>query len=166
VENGASGERVHLVADTTGTASFWQFACGPAPPRGEWRTVAWDPAIDARLLTEGDQRSPVMPAAEVQLLVDDLRSELALAADTLEARTRAARFDLLLQSFVRDWRQLCALHGAQGRGKTEFLRLARAVREAARPLAEGLVMRTNSASALLVLEKRVLQHLVASEAAP
>jgi hypothetical protein len=166
VENGASAERVHLVADTTGTAAFWQFACGEAPPRAQWRTVAWDPKINSQLPTEGDQRSPVMPAAEVQLLVDDLRGELALAADTTDARTRAARFSLLLESFVLDWRQLCALHGAGGEGRAEFLRLAGAVREAARPLADGLVMRTNNASALLVLEKRVLQHLVADELAP
>ena len=34
------------------------------------------------------------------------------------------------------------------------------VDEAAQLLAPGLVMRTNDVSALLVLEKRVLQHLV------
>jgi Aspartyl/Asparaginyl beta-hydroxylase len=165
VENGASAERIHLVADTTGTAAFWQFACGTAPPREQWRTVAWDPGAGPQLLTEGDQRSPVMPAAEVQLLIDDLRAELAVAADTAEARTRIARFNLLLESFVLDWRQLCALHGSGGRARPDFLRLAGAVREAAKPLADGLVMRTNSVSALLVLEKRVLQHLVADEVA-
>jgi len=165
VENKASTERIHLVADTTGTAAFWQFACGPAPPRGQWRTVTSDPGISPQLLTEGDQRSPVMPAAEVQLLVDDLRAELALATDTAEAKTRAARFSMLLDSFALDWRQLCALHGVGGRGRLEFLSLAGAVREAAARLADGLVMRTNNASALLVLEKRVLQHLVADEVA-
>ena len=163
VENKASAERIHLVADTTGTAAFWRFACGQAPPREQWRTMSWDPQIDAELLTEGDQRSPVMPAAEVQWLVDDLRGELAVATDTAEAMRRAARFSLLLESFVHDWRQLCALHGVGGRARPEFLRLAGAVHEAARPLADGLVMRTNNASALLVLEKRVLQHLVADE---
>ncbi|MET0309628.1 MAG: aspartyl/asparaginyl beta-hydroxylase domain-containing protein [Sphingomonas sp.] len=161
VENKASTERIHLVADTTGTAAFWQFACGQAPPRGQWRTMAWDPGARPQLLCEGEQRSPVMPAAEVQLLVDNLRAELMVAADTAEARTRAARFDMLLDSFVRDWRQLCALHGVGGLGRPDFLHLAGAVREAAMPLADGLVMRTNGASALLVLEKRVLQHLVA-----
>jgi hypothetical protein len=166
VENKASAERIHLVADTTGTAAFWQFACGQAPPRAQWRTVTWDPAISPQLLTEGDQRSPVMPAAEVQLLVDDLRAELAVATDTAEARTRAARFSLLLESFVLDWRQLCALHGVRGPAHPDFLRLAGAVGEAAKPLADGLVMRTNSASALLVLEKRVLQHLVAEDVSP
>jgi hypothetical protein len=164
VENRASGTRIHLVADTTGTAAFWQFACGPAPPRAQWRTVRWDAGADAPLLTEGDQRSPVMPAAEVQWLIDDLRDELVATSDATDARARAARFNLLLESFVRDWRQLCALHGAGGRGRADFLRLVAAVREAARPLAEGLAMRTNGAGALLVLEKRVLQHLVADEA--
>jgi len=163
VENGADEARIHLVADTTGTAAFWRFACGPAPPRAQWRTLAWDPGASPELLTEGDQRSPVMPAAEAQWLIDDLRAELAVAQDTAEARARVARFSLLLESFVLDWRQLCTLHGVGGRGRAEFLRLAGALHEAARPLADGLVMRTNSASALLVLEKRVLQHLVGPE---
>ncbi len=35
----------------------------------------------------------------------------------------------------------------------------------AAPLAAGLVMRTNNAGALLVLEKRVLQHLVVADEA-
>lgn len=161
VENGGSAERIHLVADTSGTAAFWRFACGQAPPRGQWPTVSWNPGADPSLLTEDDQRPPVMPAAEVAWLVDDLRAEVVAAVDTTEARMRAARFDLLLESFVLDWRQLCALHGVGGRGRPDFLRLAGAVREAAKPLADGLVMRTNDASALLVFEKRVLQHLVA-----
>ncbi len=163
VENNASEERIHLVADTTGTAAFWQFARGQPPPRAQWRTVAWDPGSDPQLLTEGNQRSPVMSAAEVQWLVDDLRTELTAAMDTAEATTRVARFSLLLESFVQDWRQLCALHGTSGRARPEFQRLASAVHSAAKPLAEGLIMRTNDASALLVLEKRVLQHLVADE---
>lgn len=165
VENKASAERIHLVADTTGTAAFWRFACGQAPPRGQWRTLAWDSGISAQLLTESDQRSPIMPAAEVQLLIDDLRAELMATTDTAEARARAAQFSMLLQGFVHDWRQLCALHGVGGRARPDFLGLAGAMYEAAKPLADGLVMRTNSAGALLVLEKRVLQHLVANEVA-
>ena len=160
VENRGDAGRIHLVADTTGTAAFWRLACGPTPPRAQWRTVAWDPSASPDLLTEDDQRSPVMPAAEAQWLIDDLCAELALADDTADARARAARFGKLLESFMFDWRQLCALHGVGGRGLEDFQRLVDAVRQAAGPLAEGLVMRTNDASALLVLEKRVLQHLV------
>lgn len=165
VENRSDAERVHLVADTTGTAAFWEFAFGQAPPREQWRTVSWEPGSNQQLLTEGDQRSPVMPAAEVQLLIEDLLQELTIANDTAEARARAARFGMLLENFVRDWRQLCALHGTSGRARTDFQRLAGAVRQAAQSLSGGLVMRTNNAGALLVLEKRVLQHLVAEDIA-
>ena len=163
VENNSDAARIHLVADTTGTAAFWQFACGTPPPRAQWPTVPWTPGLEPRLLTESNPRSPVMPAAEVQWLIDDLRAELALEADTAEIRARAARFDSLLENFVRDWRQLCALHGTGGRGRAEFLGLAGAVHEAAKPLAGGVIMRANTAGALLVLEKRVLEHLVAAE---
>ncbi|HTN40549.1 MAG TPA: aspartyl/asparaginyl beta-hydroxylase domain-containing protein [Asticcacaulis sp.] len=163
VENNASVDRIHLVADTTGTAAFWQFACGHTPPRDQWRTVTWNPESRSQLLTEGNQQLAVMPAAEVQLLVDDLRAELTTETDRAETKDSTLRFSRLLESFVQDWRQLCALHGTGGRGRAEFLRLAGAVHEAAKPLANGLVMGTNRAGALLVLEKRVLQHLVAPE---
>ncbi|MBX9614914.1 MAG: aspartyl/asparaginyl beta-hydroxylase domain-containing protein [Caulobacteraceae bacterium] len=171
VENRSEVERIHLVADTTGTAGFWRFACGDAPPRDQWPTVAWNPDLRSQLLTECDQRAPVMPAAEVQLLIDDLCAELVATPETVGTDGRIRRFGLLMNSFVQDWRQLCALHGVGGAGRPDFLRLAHAVHDAARPLAEGLVMRTNGAGALLVLEKRVLQHLLdgtgtASVAAP
>ncbi len=165
VENGSDVDRVHLVADTTGTAAFWRFACGPTPPRAQWRTMPWSADITSGLLTESNRHSPIMPAAEVQWLIDDLRAELTIVAKGPDAGARAARFGLLLESFVQDWRQLCALHGVSGRARSEFERLAAAVHQAARPLAEGLVMRTNNAGALLVLEKRVLQHLVADDGA-
>jgi hypothetical protein len=161
VENRSEAERIHLVADTTGTASFWQFACGKTPPRDQWRTVGWDPAARSQLLTEADQRFAIMPAAEVQWLVDDLCQELTPAVESAEAQARTERFRAVLAGFVQDWRQLCALHGVTGRARSDFVRLAGAVHQAVRPLAEGLVMRTNGAGALLVLEKRVLQHLVA-----
>lgn len=164
VENPSAEARIHLVADTTGTAAFWRFACGKAPPRAAWRNVAWDPAARATLLCEGEQRPPILPAAEVQWLVDDLRAELTVAIDSDAARLRATRFGLLLESFVFDWRQLCALHGIAGRERQAFIGLARATHDAARQLADGLVLRTNGAGALLVLEKRVLQQLVADPA--
>lgn len=161
VENRAEIDRIHLVADTTGTASFWRFACAPPPPRDQWSFLSWSPEVRPQLLTERDQRTPVMPAAEVQMLIDDLRDELACAANDLDAKTRLAAFDQMLDSFVLDWRQLCALHGLDGRGRGEFQRLVQAARDAGKSLSSGVVMRTNGASAMLVLEKRVLDHLVA-----
>ncbi len=165
VENKAEAERIHLVADTSGTAAFWRFACGQVPSREQWRTAGWNPGANSQLLTESNQRTPVMPAAEVQFLIEDLCEELTVASESADAKVRTARFAMLMENFIFDWRQLCALHGIGGQAVAEFQRLVEAVRQAALPLAEGLVMRTNDASALLVLEKRVLQHLILDQRA-
>ena len=165
VENRAGGERIHLVADTTGTAAFWRFVQAAPPPRAQWRKVAWDSKADDPLLTEVNPRFPIMPPAEVQWLLDDLRAELVAVVEGAEAGARVARFGQLLEGFALDWRQLCALHGLDGAAAPEFRRLVSAVRLAASRLAEGLVMRTNGVGAMLVLEKRVLQHLVADAGA-
>lgn len=164
VENRAEEDRIHLVADTTGTHAFWQFACTEAPPPSQWPSLSFNPDHKAPLLTERALRSPIMPAAEAQLLAEDLAAELTAVPETPEALRRRERFGLLLEGFVQDWRQLCALHGVDGEASERFERLAAALRDAARPLSEGLTMRANGVSAMLVLEKRILQHLVVHDA--
>ena len=165
VANDAVQERIHLVADTTGSAAFWQSVLGPPVPRERRCHLVWQPASDARPMTEADPHSPVMPAAEVQLLLADFCAELAAFADSPKMRERAGRLSLLLENFVHDWRQGCARYGTGGAGRPEFTRLARTVHEAAKPLAEGLIMRTNGVRALHVLEARVLKHLLPGETA-
>jgi len=163
VENKAPHERIHLVADTTGTSAFWRFACGAKPPRERWPTLAWQPKHDVQPMTESNQPSPVMPAAELQLLVGDLCAELVPSSANGE---RVGAFAMLMEGFVQDWRQLCGLHGVGGRGEAEFRKLVSSVHAAAKTLAEGLVMRTNGVSALHVLEARVLKHVVLGDPAP
>lgn len=163
VENTAQEERIHLVADTSGTAAFWRLACGQPLPREQWPTLVWEQSASPPLLTERNERTPVMPAAEVQLLVEDLCAELICAPDTTDARARAARFVMVMESFVFDWRQLCSLYGLNGNAQLEFLRLARRVHEAVKPLTDGLLMQGNHANVLLVLEKRVIQHLIVTD---
>jgi Sulfotransferase family/Aspartyl/Asparaginyl beta-hydroxylase len=160
VVNPTPDERIHLVADTTGTAAFWQFACAPPPPPDQWRRHVYQPGLDITPLTEAAQSAPVMPAAEVQLLVNDLRTELVAGTDSPAARDSVARFSGLLEGFICDWRQLCARHGIAGEGLQEFRNLTAAVRDAARRIGTEVVMRTNRINATRVLEARVLQHLV------
>lgn len=165
VENGADADRIHLVADTSGTAAFWRFACRNAMLRDHWPILGWEPAAAPQLLMECNDRTIVMPAAEVQLLVEDLCRELVCSPDSAEARTRASHFFQMMESFVFDWRQLCALHGLSGKGSEEFIRLIETVRGAVAPISNGLFMRSNQVNAYTVLEKRVLQHLVLDQSA-
>lgn len=161
VVNGSDYDRVHLVADTSGTAAFWQFACGSKPPRDQWKMVGRDTSEGSELLTENNDRSVIMPATELEFLLADLCDELVCDQDLHDGPARCERFANLLTGFSQDWRQLCALYGTGGDGRDAFWRLAHALLDSARPMTGGLVMKTNQISAMLVLEQRVLQHLIA-----
>lgn len=159
VEHPTGEERIHLVADTSGTAAFWQFVL-QSDAAAEQRLLPFDPARDAQPLTERTAPRPVMVPAEVELLIADLRVELAARTDGPQARVQLARYHGLLDAFCRDWRQLYALYGEEPGGTTEYLRIREALRGNSRALAEHLMTRTNGVAAHTVLEGRVLRHLL------
>jgi hypothetical protein len=170
VENPTPDERIHLVADTSGSSSFWQFVAEGDSGAISTRELSYDATNDKTPLTERTVLPPVMVPAEVDLLVLDMRTELVPKADTPELRTRFARYQGLLDALCRDWRQIYALHGAEREGWPEFMKLRDSVRAASRALGEGLVMRTNRIEAHRVLEARVLRPMLslpeAASAAP
>ena len=156
VENPTDDTRIHLVADTSGTAAFWEFVAQSAASQKGDGTLAYRPDVDAAPLAERVVLRPVMPPAEVELLVTDLRGELMALDDSAEARTRLNRYHGLLQGFCFNWRQLYALHGEDAAGRPEYRQVIAQLRAASRTLAEKLVVRTNRVAAHTVLEGRVL----------
>ncbi len=164
VENPSPEERVHLVADTSGTAAFWRLVAQSNLPRAQWHEHRFDPGRDARPMTEDNASPAIMPAAEVYLLVSDLSAELVPAEQGGAAPDAVARYRALLEEFCHDWRQLCALHGLSGEGRQAFLSAAESLRTGSREIGPGLVMRTNGVEAHRVLEGRVLRHLVGEPA--
>ena len=78
-------------------------------------------AIYARVATEQTVPRPVMPPAEVELLLSDFIGELT-TLDVPEAAERLPRYVGLLNGFLFDWRQVYLLHGenpaAQGQYAT------------------------------------------------
>lgn len=160
VENPTPDERIHLVADTSGSAAFWQLAAQSEARPGEFHTHRFDPSLDARPLTEHATLSPVMTPAEVDFLALDLRAELTAPPGLSDAQIRLARYHALLDAFCRDWRQLYALYGGSGDALAEFTKLRDSVRQASRPLGDVLFMRTNRVSAHSVLEGRLLRPML------
>lgn len=158
VENPTSEERVHLVADTSGTAAFWQMVA-EADQSSSWPPFAFDASREAAPLTEQVVPPPVMAPAEVELLINDLRNELAPGEESAAAMPRAVRYDALLNAFCRDWRQSYALHGDAAESP-DYAHLRDGLRAASRSLGEGLVMRGNRVAAHQVLEGRVLRALL------
>ena len=87
VENPTPDARIHLVADTSGSASFWQFVAQAAQPGMADRELRFDAARDGVLLTEQSPLRPVMSPGEVDYLVGDLR----IGARAIGRHTRVAR---------------------------------------------------------------------------
>ena len=160
VENPTPDERIHLVADTSGSAAFWQLVAESEAADVRVRELAFDPARVTQLRTEHTVLAPVMTPGEVDFLVQDLRAELVADADTPDSRMRLARYHALLDSACREWRQLYALHGPSPEGWPDFTKVRDGVREASRVIAEGLALRTNRVSAHSVLEGRVLRAML------
>jgi hypothetical protein len=157
VDNPTDSERIHLVGDTSGSAAFWELAAQGEKAGVHVREVPYDTSRSATPLTERALPRPVMPPAEVDLLIVDLRSELVLEIDSPDQRTRLARYHTLLLGFGRDWRQLYALYGEEPAGRPEFERLRDSVREQSRLLGPGLIARANRVAAHRVLEARILR---------
>jgi hypothetical protein len=157
VENPTQAERIHLVADTSGSGSFWELAAQSDKAGDRIHYVGFDPARSASPLTERAFGRPVMPPAEMDLLILDMRSELVLEIDAPEQRPRLARYHALLLGFGRDWRQLYSLHGEEPEGWQQFDKLRNVVREQSRLFGLGLALRTNRVTAHRVLEARILR---------
>jgi hypothetical protein len=166
VENASGRERIHLVADTSGSSSFWQFVAHSQSPQSKDVAFAYDPERSTTLMTEQTMLAPVMHPAEVEMLIRDLRAELAAEDAPSAANVQLAQYHALLENFCRDWRQLYLLHGVGELAWSEFANLRDGVREVSRALSDGLVLRTNRVAAHVVLEGRVLRPMLTAAAAP
>jgi hypothetical protein len=164
VENPSEQARVHLVADTTGTSQFWQFVARAAS--GPDRLIPYRPDIDPLVPTERTVPRPVMPPAEVDLLVNDMLAELAVSASVPESAANLRAYADLLSGFCRDWRQVYSVYGESRSGVEGYSSLIESLRKASRAFEHGLVMRTNNIAAQIVLESRVVSHLLRADELP
>ncbi len=163
VENPTPDTRVHLVADTSGSAAFWSFVALSTQPGTLFREHRFDPALDARPLTEATPPPAVMEPAEVETLTRDLTMELASLDAGDEAGAQMARYAAMLEAFARDWRQLYSLHGTRPAGLPELARLRDNLRQVSRTTGARLTARTNGVEMPRVLEGKLLRALLPGE---
>jgi len=164
VHNPSATERIHLVGDTSGSAAFWESVAQGSRSGAVVQDRPYDSSQNAVPLMETSLPRPVMPPAEVDLLILDMRSELVSEAEAAEQRAHLSQYHALLLGFCRDWRQLYSLHGENQQGWQKFKSLRDATREKSQSLGEGLAMRTNRTTAHRVLEARVLRACLAPNA--
>lgn len=156
VENPTDQERIHLVADTSGSASFWRMvAAGPEAPV---RTLAFEPGRPVQVLSEQFAGHRVMPPAEIDVLVRDLQAELRADEPGPAGEQLVLGLRVMLDGFCREWRQLWALHGDADQGRPAYGALIEQLRHHAGVAAKRVSMHTNHVPLMNVLEGRILKH--------
>ena len=115
VLNPTGDQRIHLVGDTVGSASFWNlvargerpFAENESAPQ-EPRQVAYEPGKAIELQTERSNYPLVMSPWEQEALARSMFGEIGSNGDATEAERS---FRGSLRSFLQDWRVLWARYG-------------------------------------------------------
>jgi len=162
VTNESGLYRVHLVADTAGSAAFWegvfesQHGEFERRPLSNGATLAYAPTREARLLFERHNGAAVLPPAEVEQLVHDLAHDLEQPQGAGGAEA-VKTLQTLLFGFCREWRLGWSLYGdvAEGWPNYEHLRGYLAATVKTLP---PIRCASNGMSAMDVLEARVLQY--------
>ena len=160
VENQSAEHRIHLVADTTGSASFWRFVAESLRAGAQVRQHLFDASRDAEVRTERVPPEPVLHPAEIEMVVQDVRRELAPKVDDEKGRAHAANFGHMLGEFAQDWRQVHSLHGQDPAGWPSFLSLRDGLRKVCATQARSLIARTNGIDMLTIVEGRLLRHVL------
>lgn len=114
VLNPTGDQRIHLVADTVGSAAFWQlvaagerpFAANGSQP-AEPRHVGFDPQAQVRLETERENYPVVMDPWEQRLMLRSLLEDLPENGNGEARRAFVAAAD----DFTRDWHVVWARFG-------------------------------------------------------
>lgn len=167
VVNPASDARIHLVADTTGTSTFWRLvgqgqADGFDQPQADTRLIAYDPAARPELLFERFNVAPLMPPAEVEQLTYDLLADLAPTDERRESAAAVEQFARLMIDFCRDWRSLWGLYGDAPETTSRYEQLVGFIRQRIGQLPPVRVASTGY-SAQAALNARLIAQLFGGE---
>ena len=162
VVNDAVESRIHLVADTVGTQSFWDLVGAGRPhdrvdPAWRTRRVEFDPSQDPPLVMEAVNIPKVMSPWEVRAILTSLFSEA-------EPSPQLQRLGHATNRFVTTWRALWAVHGEDEAGVPEYRAALEHYRAELAQLGSGIVIR-NGAPLIKTIDSGVLKPAIGSAGA-
>lgn len=159
VFNGSPKDRIHVVADTSGSAAFWDLAFEET--QRPTQAIPFRPDLQPELATERYTTPTVMTPGELQWLIDDLLRDLE--ANPSAPPLAVDRFRRALARFTADWRQLWSLHGTQPEALPAYDGLRRRLMAELGGIGEPLLLASNRVLAISVLKARILQACLAGE---
>jgi hypothetical protein len=148
--------RVHLVADTLGSAQFWRMAefalHGPQNPP---KLIEYQAGLDPVLQLEKYNTPDVMHPAEVELLAEDIIEDLLASGDRNPAEL-VNRFIEAVRSFCQDWKSLWALYGDEQPSWVHFQAKRDEVMQKLLAIRKPLMIASNERVAQKVVLARIL----------
>src|SRR5690606_16718904 len=120
VENNSDVTRIHLVADTTGNARFWDMAHAAAAQDLPVQTVPFQPGARVGIATEQHNVYRVMPPSEVDDLLRDLFEESVSLKPGDAGDAEMQGLQRVFYGFRQDWRQLWSLFADSDRGVPHY----------------------------------------------
>ncbi len=148
--------RVHLVADTLGSAAFWKMVeQSLVAPVQEANLVEFDPSLHPELSLEQFNTPDVMHPAEVELLSEDLITDLLASGDRNPAEL-VERFNSAVRAFCQDWRALWALYGEEQQSWDHYQQKRDDLMQQLLAIRKPLMLASNERVAQKVMFSRVL----------
>jgi hypothetical protein len=169
VSNISAEDRVHLVIDTAGSSRFWQIVRRMAEydsltQSGEIDELAtyvpYEPGKETEIFTEQYNTAPVMSPGEVDALVDGVIGDFLNNPDN--DPTLARQYQLMLQDFAKDWREIWHLHGYQEQGWPKYQQVIDNVFEQLHPDPRALLTQSNKVGVNPVVVQRILRAALAT----
>ncbi len=155
VENNSDIERIHLVADTTGNARFWDLAEASMKATLDPMEVAYRPGAQAPLATERFNVYRVMPPSEVDQLLSDLVSETVSVKQGQAGAEEIDRFRRVAYGFRQDWRQLWSLFADTDAGIPRYRKRLETLMQQVQSLGDDLRVGSNLMPASRVVGQRI-----------
>ncbi|MEJ8568548.1 aspartyl/asparaginyl beta-hydroxylase domain-containing protein [Elongatibacter sediminis] len=161
VVNPTSGLRVHLVADTLGSSSFWNLvddvlaADQPGSEAPAMRQVPFDDSSLPELLLEQVNTPDVMHPSEANNLTEDLIRDLEASGDQ-NPPIQVRSFVRAVRAFCQDWTALWARFGDAREAWPQYEQRRDALLRELVAMRKPLVLASNERVAQKVMLSRVL----------
>ncbi|MEM7432397.1 MAG: aspartyl/asparaginyl beta-hydroxylase domain-containing protein [Pseudomonadota bacterium] len=168
VTNASDQDRVHLVIDTGGSASFWNTVAqmeslDSLQQREEidamCQQVPFDSAATVNLRCEKYNVAPVMAPGEVDALVADLLRDFEHNPEN--SPDIVARYRHILFALTKDWRETWAQYGYESDGSEHYQAILDRTLASLHPDRRAVVTQSNKIGVNPIIVQRILRSALA-----
>jgi hypothetical protein len=159
VVNPTTEFRVHLVADTVGSSTFWAMIDQSLKHEArelETRLVAFNPDVAAQLMLEQFNTLDVMHPGEMELLTEDLVADLRASTGPPNTAELTQKFVSAVRGFYQDWKSLWSVYGSSKAGWSLYENRRNRLLSELQAIRQPLVLSSNGLVAQKVMLARIL----------